>query len=201
MWCRWVVVFYRDCSCHRPWMYYQYICDVGEEKSLWDGCSSNCLRVAICYVGLAAWNFGNGRVVLCTWETIIASSGLQLLWEGLDQKMGIVAKCPISLKMTPLKGRGCTCPSFSAQICRACLAIGIEYQLLLTYTLRLSIMNLYQLNSGVCESFKKTGNGGKSSFWSPPVSLGSTKFSKTCIACTTYSKFPYPFTSNIVFIV
>ena len=25
---------------------------------------------------------GNGRVVLCTWETIIASSGLQLLWEG-----------------------------------------------------------------------------------------------------------------------
>ena len=31
------------------------------------------------------------------------------------------------------------------------------------------------------KSFKKTGNGGKSSFWSPPVSLGSTKFSKTCI--------------------
>ena len=26
--------------------------------------------------------FGNGRVVLCTWETILASSGLQLLWEG-----------------------------------------------------------------------------------------------------------------------
>ena len=50
--------------------------------------------------------------------------------------MGIVAKCPISLKMTPLKGRGCTSPSFSVQICRACLAIGIEYQLLLT---RLSI--------------------------------------------------------------
>ena len=33
-------------------------------------------------VGLAAPNFGNGRVALCTWETIIASSGLQLLWEG-----------------------------------------------------------------------------------------------------------------------
>ena len=31
---------------------------------------------------LAARNFGNGRVVLCTWETIIASSGFQLLWEG-----------------------------------------------------------------------------------------------------------------------
>ena len=39
--------------------------------------------LAICCVGLAARNFGNGRVVqLCTWETIIASSGLQLLWEG-----------------------------------------------------------------------------------------------------------------------
>ena len=30
--------------------------------------------------------------------------------------------------------KGCTSPSFSVQICRACLAIGIEYQLLLTYT-------------------------------------------------------------------
>ena len=41
---RWVlpVVFYRDCSFHRRWMYYQYICDIGEEKSLWDGCSSIC---------------------------------------------------------------------------------------------------------------------------------------------------------------
>ena len=38
------VVFYRDCPCHRPWMYYQYICDIGEEKSLWDGCSSICSR-------------------------------------------------------------------------------------------------------------------------------------------------------------
>ena len=35
-----------------------------------------------CCVGLAARNFGNGRVVLCTWEIIIASSVLQLLWEG-----------------------------------------------------------------------------------------------------------------------
>ena len=35
-------------------------------------------------VGLAARNFGNGRVALCTWDTIIASSGLQLLREGYD---------------------------------------------------------------------------------------------------------------------
>ena len=69
-------------ACHRPWMYYQYICDIEEEKSLWDECSSIVLRVAICCVGMAARNFGNGRVVLCTWETVIASSGLQLLWEG-----------------------------------------------------------------------------------------------------------------------
>ena len=57
--CRWVlpVVFYRDSPYHRPWMYYQYICDIGEEKSLWDGCSSICSRVAICCVGLAARNF------------------------------------------------------------------------------------------------------------------------------------------------
>ena len=27
-------------------------------------------------------NFRNGRVVLCTWETIIASNGLRLLCEG-----------------------------------------------------------------------------------------------------------------------
>ena len=40
---------------------------------------SICSRIAICCVGLAARNFGNGRVVLWTWETIIASSGLQLL--------------------------------------------------------------------------------------------------------------------------
>ena len=114
--------------------------------------------------------------------------------------MGIVAKCPISLKMTPLKGKGFTSPMqfLSPNLsglhghwhCRACLR-----------TLKLSIKNLPAVNSGVRESFKKTGNGGKSSFWSPPVSLGSTKFSKICIACTTYSKFPYPFNSNIVFIV
>ena len=59
----------------------------------------------------------------------------------------------------------------------------------------------FKTTSGVCESLKKTGNGGKSNFWSPPISLGSTKFSKTCIACTTYTKFPYPFNSNTVFIV
>ena len=116
--------------------------------------------------------------------------------------MGIVAKCPIFLKMTPLKGRGCTSPSFSVQICRAWLAIGIEYQLLLMYTevINYRQLRISQLNSGACE-FQKKGNGGKSSFWSPPASLGSTKFSKTCIACTTYSKFPYPFNSNIVLVV
>ena len=32
----------------------------------------------------------------------------------LTKKMGIVAKCLISLKMTPLKRRGCTSPSFSS---------------------------------------------------------------------------------------
>ena len=63
-------------------MYYQYICDIGEEKSLRDGCSSICSRVAICCVGLATRNFGNGCAVLSTGETIIASSGLQLSWEG-----------------------------------------------------------------------------------------------------------------------
>ena len=73
---------YWDCPCHRPWMYYQYICDIGEEESLWYGCSSICSRIDICCVGFATRNFGNGRVVLCPWETIIASSGLQLLWEG-----------------------------------------------------------------------------------------------------------------------
>ena len=44
-------------------MYYQYICDIGEGKSLCDGCSSICSRVAISCVGLAARNFGNGVVV------------------------------------------------------------------------------------------------------------------------------------------
>ena len=59
------------------------LCDIAwEEKSFRDGCSSICLRVAICALVWAARNFGNGRVVSCTWETIIASSGLQLLWEG-----------------------------------------------------------------------------------------------------------------------
>ena len=80
--CRPWFFIYWDCPCHRPWMYYQYICDIGEEKSLWYGCSSICSRIEICCVGLATRNFGNGRVVLCTWETIIASIGLQLLWEG-----------------------------------------------------------------------------------------------------------------------
>ena len=37
-------------------------------------------------------------------------------------------------KNDPTEGEGCTSPSFSVQICRACFAIGIEYQLLLTYT-------------------------------------------------------------------
>ena len=59
---------------------------------------------------------------------------LTFFYTDLTKKMGIVAKCPIFLKMTPLKGRGCTSPSFSDQICLACLAIAIGYQLLLTYT-------------------------------------------------------------------
>ena len=42
----------------------------------------NLFEVHGCCVDLAARNFGNGRVVLCTWETIIASSGLQLLSES-----------------------------------------------------------------------------------------------------------------------
>ena len=37
-------------------------------------------------------------------------------------------------KNDPTEGRGCTSPSFSVQICRACLTIGIEYQFFLTYT-------------------------------------------------------------------
>ena len=72
------------------------------------------------------------------------------------------------------------------------LALNISFCL---RTLRLLIKNL-PLNLGVCKSLKKKGNGGKSNFWSPLVSVGNTKFSKTCIACTTYSKFPYPFNSN-----
>ena len=62
-------------------MYYQYIYVILGRRNLFEvhGCSSICSRVAICCVDLAARNFGNGRVVLCTWETIIASSGLQLL--------------------------------------------------------------------------------------------------------------------------
>ena len=98
-------------------------------------------------------------------------------------------------KNDPTEGEGV----YKSQFCQSKF-VGLAWPLALNIsfclrTLRLSIKNL-QLNSGVCESFKKTGNGGKSSFWSPPVSLGSTKFSKTCIACTTYSKFPYPFNSK-----
>ena len=58
-----------------------YISYWGEEISLrWVQFD---LRVAICCVGLAARNFGNGRGVLYARETIIASNGLQLLWEGM----------------------------------------------------------------------------------------------------------------------
>ena len=104
--------------------------------------------------------------------------------------------------MTPLKGGGGLVPVFQSKFAGlACLAIGIEYQLYFAYVHLGYQLRISQLNLGVCDSFKKTGNGGKSSFWSPPVSLGSTKFSKTCIACTTYSIFPYPLNSNIVFIV
>ena len=52
-------------------------------------------RVAICCVGLAARSFGNARVVLCRWETIIASSGLQLLWEGYVFFVFLCASCII----------------------------------------------------------------------------------------------------------
>ena len=81
-----------DESC--PWFFIGTVLATGPEciiniyailrrRNLFEmGCSSICSRVAICCVGLAARNFGNGRGVLYTWETIIASSGLQLLWEG-----------------------------------------------------------------------------------------------------------------------
>ena len=59
-------------------MYYQYI-----YRNLFEmGAVRSARGVAICCVGLAARNFGNGRVLLCTGKTIIASSGLQLSWEG-----------------------------------------------------------------------------------------------------------------------
>ena len=49
--------------------------------------------------------------------------------------MGIVATCPISLKMTPLKERGVLVPVSQAKfVGLAWPCIGIEYQLLLTYT-------------------------------------------------------------------
>ena len=54
-----------------------------------------CSRIATCCVGMAARNFGNGRVVLYTWETIIASSGLQLLWEGYVFFVFLCAGCII----------------------------------------------------------------------------------------------------------
>ena len=70
-----------DESC--PWFFIGTVLATGPECIITIyGCSSICSRIAICCFGLAARNFGNGRVVLCTWETIIASSGLQLLWEG-----------------------------------------------------------------------------------------------------------------------
>ena len=55
-------------------------CDVGEACPWFF--MGTVFATGPCCVGLAARNFGNGRVVLYTWETIIASSGLQLLWEG-----------------------------------------------------------------------------------------------------------------------
>ena len=44
----------------------------------------------------------------------------------LTKKMGIVAKCPISLKITPLKGKGCTSPSFSVQICGPLARVSLD---------------------------------------------------------------------------
>ena len=55
--------------------------------------------------------------------------------------MGIVAKCPISLKMTPLKGRGVLVPISQSKF------VGLAWPLALNSsfrlrTLRLSIKNL-----------------------------------------------------------
>ena len=68
-----------DESC--PWFFIATVLATGPEFA-WPNVGLASLLLAICRVGLAARNFGNGRVVLCTWETIIASSGLQLLWDG-----------------------------------------------------------------------------------------------------------------------
>ena len=77
------VVFYRDCSCMPQalnvlsiYMWYW-----GGEISLrWVQFDRIASRDLLRWFGGS--DFGNGRVVLCTWETVIASSGLQLLWEG-----------------------------------------------------------------------------------------------------------------------
>ena len=63
-------------------MYYQYIYVILGRRILFEMGAVRSARESrsVC-VGLTARNVGNGRVVLCTWETIIASSGLQLLWE------------------------------------------------------------------------------------------------------------------------
>ena len=75
--------------------------------------------------------------------------------------MGIVAKCPISLKMTPLKGRGCTSPN--------------EYQLCLR-TLRLSIKNrLIQVCARVSKKQEMAEN---LVFGALPLSLGVPNFLK-----------------------
>ena len=68
-----------DESC--PWFFIATVLATGPEFA-WPNVGLASLLLAICRVGLAARNFGNGRVVLCTWETIIASSGLQLPWDG-----------------------------------------------------------------------------------------------------------------------
>ena len=82
--------------------------------------------------------------------------------------------------MTPLKGRGCTSPSFSVQICRACLAIlalNISFCLrtLRGYQLRISQA---QLNSGVWKSFKKQEMAENLVFGALPLVLGVPNFPK-----------------------
>ena len=53
------------------------------------------LLLAICCVRLAARNFGNGRVVLCTWETIIASSDCSFFGRGMFFFVFLYASCII----------------------------------------------------------------------------------------------------------
>ena len=64
---------------------YQYICDIEEEKSLWDGCSSIWSRVAICCVGLAARSLQSFCFVkLQAVKDVIRMSPAELYSRNLD---------------------------------------------------------------------------------------------------------------------